>query len=229
MSKVYFKANARIKDVVGRELINDDNIAVAELVKNSIDAGARRVDIVFKNADKGKEIIGANTGGRIIVADDGAGMSTEDIRDKWLNIAYSEKHGAVAGAKKFLAGNKGIGRFSCDRLGHRLHLLSLKKGRKPLSLDIRWGDFEVDDVNKKIGDISLDFHEGIPMSKFRESFPASISGRHPHGVVLEMAPLRGEWDRKKILVLRRLLEKMVNPTNLCSPTRDFKSMSMHRN
>ena len=211
MSKVYFKANARIKDVVGRDLINDDNIAVAELVKNSIDAGARRVDIFFENADKERGVINANTGGRIIVADDGVGMNAKDIRDKWLNIAYSEKHGAVAGTKKFLAGNKGIGRFSCDRLGHRLRLLSLKKGGKPLSLDIHWEDFEVDDMNKKIGDISLNFHEGIPMSKFRGGLPASVSGRHPHGVVLEMAPLRSEWDRKKILVLRRLLEKMVNP------------------
>ena len=228
MSKVYFKANARIKEVVGRELINDDNIAVAELVKNSIDAGARRVDIVFENADKERGVISANTGGRIIVADDGVGMDAKDIRDKWLNIAYSEKHVPVAGAK-FLAGNKGIGRFSCDRLGRRLRLLSLKKGGKPLSLDIRWGDFEVDDMNKKIGDISLDLREEIPMSKFREGLPAIVSGRRPHGVVLEMMRREASGIGRKFWCCAASWRRWSTPTKLCSPIRDFKSMSMRRN
>jgi hypothetical protein len=31
---VHFKANAAVKDIVGRGLIYDDNIAITELVKN---------------------------------------------------------------------------------------------------------------------------------------------------------------------------------------------------
>ena len=207
MSEVNFIANARIKDVVGRELINDDNIAVAELVKNAIDAKARRVDIVFEGADKGGGI-SADSGGRIVIVDDGVGMNAEDIQGKWLNIAYSEKRAPLAG-RKFLAGNKGIGRFSCDRLGRRLRLLSLKEGDSPLSLNIDWGRFEGVGMDKEVSDIPLALRRET-MSKIREGLPARVSREFSHGVILEMTPLRGEWNRKKILALRRLLEKMVN-------------------
>ena len=44
-----FKTNVLIKNIIGKELINDDNVAVMELIKNSYDAGATRVDIIFKN------------------------------------------------------------------------------------------------------------------------------------------------------------------------------------
>ena len=220
MSEVNFIANARIKDVVGRELINDDNIAVAELVKNAIDAKARRVDIVFEGADKGGRSISADSGGRIVIVDDGVGMNAEDIQGKWLNIAYSEKRAPLAGGK-FLAGNKGIGRFSCDRLGRRLRLLSLKEGGAPLSLNIDWGRFEGAGMDKKISDIPLALGRET-MSKFREGLPARVSRKLSHGVILEMTPLRGGWDRKKILVLRRLLEKMVNPHESMLANRQFQ-------
>ena len=209
MNDPRFKANARLMDVVGHELINDDNIAVAELVKNAIDAGARRVDIVFSGANKSGEIINADTGGCIVIADDGRGMDAGDIRDKWLNIAYSDKRERDPG-RKFLAGNKGVGRFSSDRLGKRLRLLARKAGKKALSLGINWEEFEVDDKNKEIGGVHLDLREGISAAEFSKGLPEEVSGNRPHGVVLVMKPLRGSWDRKKILVLRRLLEKMIN-------------------
>ena len=217
MSTVYFKANARIKDVVGRDLINDDNIAVAELVKNAVDAGARNVDIVFDGAVNGS--FGPGGDARIIIADNGAGMDGDDIVDKWLNIAYSEKRQAVARGAS-LAGNKGIGRFSCDRLGEFLRLRA-GKGNKFLSLDIDWRKFEVDKMRRAIGKIPLTLHTGITRSEFCEGLPSlmlrgasplsAAPARPSHGVILEMKKLRSKWDKKKITVLRRLLEKMVNP------------------
>ena len=202
-----FRANARLMDVVGRELINDDNIAVAELVKNAIDASASRVDIVFDGA---KEGVCAPDNGRIIIADNGKGMDTDDIRDKWLNIAYSEKRALIASGK-FMAGNKGIGRFSCDRLGLRLRLLAMKRGHKTLSLEIDWEKFEVDDKDKGIESVPLLFREDATPDEFCMDLPAQVSGEREQGVILVMSQLRSAWDKKKILVLRRLLEKMVSP------------------
>ena len=46
---VYFSAHVNIKNIIGKELINDDNVAILELVKNSYDAGASKVDVEFKN------------------------------------------------------------------------------------------------------------------------------------------------------------------------------------
>ena len=49
MEKLHFKVNAAIKNIIGKELIYSDNIAVVELIKNSKDAGAQEANIVFKN------------------------------------------------------------------------------------------------------------------------------------------------------------------------------------
>lgn len=84
MSKLperHFKTHADLKNIIGQDLINDDDIAIVELVKNGIDAGAGKVTIEFSE-DKSA----------IFIEDNGSGMSEFDIDNKWLNIAYSEKN-----------------------------------------------------------------------------------------------------------------------------------------
>lgn len=44
------------------------------------------------------------------------GMSENDVLTKWLNIAYSSKKNNHTQNNRYQAGNKGVGRFSCDRL-----------------------------------------------------------------------------------------------------------------
>ena len=51
-NKLKFRISAALKDIIGRDLITDDFMAVFELVKNSYDAGATKVDIIFKNLYK---------------------------------------------------------------------------------------------------------------------------------------------------------------------------------
>ena len=88
---VNFSAHAEIKNVIGQDLINDDNIAVIELVKNSLDANAQKIKISFLcNED-------SDTFERILLEDSGSGMSSTDIVEKWLNIAYSEKRNSKIG------------------------------------------------------------------------------------------------------------------------------------
>ncbi|MEX0298068.1 MAG: ATP-binding protein, partial [Kordiimonas sp.] len=114
-----FSAHAQLKNIVGQEMINDDNIAIKELVKNSIDASAKRIEVQFEKSEKITE------DSQIVISDDGSGMSMNDIEQKWLNIAYSAKK---YGQDRNYAGNKGIGRFSADRLGRKLALYTRKKG-----------------------------------------------------------------------------------------------------
>lgn len=73
---LHFDVSTGLKRVLGRELITDDEVAIFELVKNSFDAGANTVHLHF-----GKD--------RIIVADNGSGMTYEDLTQKWLFVAYS--------------------------------------------------------------------------------------------------------------------------------------------
>ena len=78
-------------------------------------------------------------------------MAEEDITDKWLFVAYSAKKGQQdyrdkIDSKRIFAGAKGIGRFSCDRLGQTLKMYTKTRRDKNLwnVLDIDWSHFEVD-------------------------------------------------------------------------------------
>ena len=57
MGNLHFKTNVQIKSIIGKDLINDDNIAILELVKNSFDADAKRVDISFCNLKNNDDIM----------------------------------------------------------------------------------------------------------------------------------------------------------------------------
>ena len=119
MNNLSFRISTGLKNIIGRDLISDKFIAVFELVKNSYDAGAHSVVITFQDLN--------GTNPQIIISDDGCGMSYDDILGKWLFVAYSakkEKNNVSFrnSIKRNLAGAKGVGRFSCDRLGSKLTL-----------------------------------------------------------------------------------------------------------
>lgn len=204
-----FKTNALLKNLVGKDLINDDNIAIVELVKNAYDAGAENVLVRFEGfSDKGK----TSASSRVVIADRGCGMSLDDIRDKWLNIAYSEKKLAPQENGAYLAGNKGIGRFSCDRLGEQLDLLTRTKGGALLHLKINWPDFEVEgQVERTIQQINL------VVTDIPDAEAASLAGLKTFpakGTVLVISTLRSKWDRDKLFELKDSLERFINPNQL---------------
>ena len=191
--KLKFIANARLKDIVGRGLINNDNIAIIELIKNSRDAGSGSVSINFHKS------------GVLYISDFGEGMSMEDIEYKWLNIAYSERRNASPSGGGTYAGNKGIGRFSCDRLGKRLKIYTRSKNDRYITLEINWPDFEVDDRDMEIGHIEAEAFYITPSQFERETGLESFD----HGTVLTISNLRAEWGEERLQSLRRELERFV--------------------
>ena len=78
-----FRVSSGLKNIIGRDLISDKFIAIYELVKNSYDAGAHKVVLSFENIK--------SENASISIIDDGIGMSYDDIINKWLFVAYSEK------------------------------------------------------------------------------------------------------------------------------------------
>ena len=47
MEQLQFKISSALKDLVGKDLIINDNVAIFELVKNAYDAYATKVEIEF--------------------------------------------------------------------------------------------------------------------------------------------------------------------------------------
>ena len=67
--EVNFIANAGIKDIVGRGLIYNDNVAIIELIKNSKDANSSKVILEFNDiTNKNSPLISE---GKIIIKDFG--------------------------------------------------------------------------------------------------------------------------------------------------------------
>lgn len=212
----HFKVSSGLKNLIGSELITDNYIAVFELVKNAFDARAKKVTVRFDNVYSS----GTETEAKIIIIDDGKGMDYNDLIDKWLFVAYSAKRDGSEDyrdnlkEKRFYAGNKGVGRFSCDRLGSSLRLISIKNSisAKIECLKINWKDFEVDQKEE--------FYKiDVIHSRLRNN-PYSIK----HGTVLEISGIKeGEWDRESILKLKDKLSKLIQPSiNSLNKTDGFK-------
>ncbi|QQT24503.1 ATP-binding protein [Sphingobacterium spiritivorum] len=193
-----------MKNIIGRDLITDDFIAIFELVKNSYDAHAKHVIINFED-------------NRITIADNGKGMSESDLRTKWFAVAYSakqdgsedddikkESHLDNLKSKRFYAGAKGVGRFSCDRLGNNLTLTTSKyNDNLAHQITVSWKDFEKN-AKESFQNIKVPYLK-IPFENV--AFPK----KSKNGTILDVSVLNSRWDEEKIRRLKHSLEKLINP------------------
>lgn len=202
---LHFDVSTGLKRVLGRELITDDEVAIFELVKNSFDAGADNVQLYFGD-------------GMIVIADNGSGMSYEDLTDKWLFVAYSSKRTDrsaddfrnVAAERRHYAGSKGIGRFSSDRLGEEVVLQSRPRGRAKTvyRLTVDWELFEKD-AKEHFEKVPVRYAEQDAFLLPRElrKFESTLE----HGTAVTIQRLRRPWPRQRILNLKASLAKLINP------------------
>lgn len=200
MPSLNFKVSSALKNIIGKDLITDGFVAIFELVKNSFDANAERVDLFFNNVN----IPSDNS--FIVIQDNGKGMDIEDIQNKWLFVAYSAKKAGTDDyrdeikSKRIQAGAKGIGRFSCDRLGRKLTLYTRRNLNEKVSkLTVDWDEFEKN-MQETFENVSVDFD-------YVDECPYDIK----IGTVLEICNLRDTWEAEKLVTLRRSLEKLINP------------------
>lgn len=194
-----FRVSAGLKNIIGRDLISDKYIAIFELVKNSYDAGASKVDISFVETKEGQD--------QIIISDNGCGMTYNDIVEKWLFVAYSEKKAQNRERTSFrdeikreVAGAKGVGRFSCDRLGSSLTLITKTEfGKLASRVEVNWNKFELDDTQEFVN-IPVQYSTAVGL-------PSGFS----KGTTLVVDALRESWSRDELLKLKRSLMKLISP------------------
>jgi signal transduction histidine kinase len=186
------RARARIIRAIGADLISNEVVALVELIKNSYDADARNVTIVFSEPlDISK--------GSISVIDDGIGMSLDVIKEAWLEPATISKarETYTAGGRR-VAGEKGIGRFAAARIAQSMEMTSIAKGkRKKVSVRFDWGVF--DNVDKYLDEIECSWEER----------PASSGEKH--GTTLHLKDLNDSWGGQQFQKLRSELSRLVSP------------------
>jgi len=205
-----FRVSTSMKTIIGKELVTDPHIAIFELVKNAYDAFAPHAWIIFKDVRGGKDP-------RIVMVDDGNGMSKKDLIDRWLFLGYSDKRQdegkskrrgrSLGKRRRAFAGAKGIGRFSCDTLGAVLSLHTKVEEEKIIhKLDVDWKKFE-EDQSKQFQKMKAVYSRETSTSI--EDFDLAEMGS---GTILEIRQLRNEWSRDELRKLKKYLQRLVNPS-----------------
>ena len=209
--------------LIGRELITDRLTALFELVKNCYDANATRVDVVFENVsydnavvdDTTKEVR-VNPGSKIVIEDNGYGMSFEDIRDKWMVIGTASKRTSPFSPRPFgrrCVGEKGIGRFAVDKLGDKVNIVTKKEE------DDRWLNVEID-WNSYFNEVSPDEREHIRLFTDIENkydYLDRNEGSGVSGTKLIVSSVREFWSKDDISRFYKEANKIVSPYTLLNP------------
>lgn len=139
----YIEPTGRLIMAIGKDLIKDLPAAMVELVKNSYDADATYVKITYKKT---------NSGLKIIVEDDGHGMSQETVIGAWMVPSTDYKLKMKKSPKgRIYQGRKGIGRYAVSLLGNKLELITIKDSIKTLA-SFDWSEFNSE---KKLSEIPI--------------------------------------------------------------------------
>ncbi|MDR3696470.1 ATP-binding protein, partial [Mucilaginibacter sp.] len=192
MPVLHFSVDSALLRELGEKLVETVHIALVELVKNSYDADSTEVEIIF-TTENGKS--------QIQIIDNGKGMNYEAVESYWMRIATTNKEKSNVSTiyGRPLTGAKGIGRFSCRRLGGHLKLITSgtengnKVGKQRIvqrtSVEFPWTEFE---PGTDVTNIEC---EGV-----KENIQDAITG-----TTLIITGIAEEWNLRGWNVLKRQL------------------------
>jgi Histidine kinase-, DNA gyrase B-, and HSP90-like ATPase len=194
-----FRTGAAMLARLGSEQLKDEITAVMELVKNAYDADATRVAVQLQEGHDGQ---------RLIIEDDGTGMTRDDLDSKWAFLATENKvrEDRSPKSRRRRLGRKGVGRFATEKLGGELVLrTSTASGASKLQIRFNWeelsGDRELAEYSFPVRLKKPDAYEPAP------------------GTRLEIRRLRLNWTKSRIERLRNQLSTLIDPE---ATSTDFK-------
>lgn len=214
---IKFRPKARLLNLLGHELITDEVIAMIELVKNSYDADANHVNVELTDVTK-------KSGGKIEIKDNGHGMTLDIVKQAWMELARDNKKNDKGGKtrtnrfNRLPLGEKGIGRFSVDKLGLRLELITrfceFDKKTKEVSFLSDEEVVLIIEGKKFIEDSYLDELE----CEWITRKPVEFEGNE-HGTILRISDLRSNWSDDLVEKVRLGLSRLSSPF---SKAQDFE-------
>lgn len=190
----------RAFSALGEDLVTSDTVAIAELVKNAYDAFTLNVLIKFDKDENGQN--------KIVIEDDGLGMSKDIIQNAWATIAtpYKKRNPIVKriinGKEeiRIVSGNKGLGRFSAARLGTEMKMITKHEKGKCIQAIFDWTSLNnIDSVSDAF--MTLEY---LKDNKF-------INNESQTGTIIEITNLKSSWDENKITLLKNELSRLINP------------------
>ena len=126
--KYRMTVDLNVLEHLGINLYSNIAAVLTEAVANAWDADAKRVDITIDKAT-----------GRICIADDGIGMSIQDMNDKYLHVGYRRRIGETDKTPmgRFVMGRKGLGKLSLFSIAQTIEIQSAKgRARHGLTMNL---------------------------------------------------------------------------------------------
>ena len=221
--QIPFKPYARLLTMIGDQLIKNECVAIMELIKNAYDADASWCRVSFEAFGED----GTTTPkSRIVIEDDGCGMTADIIRSAWMAPASPNKKKSGEARKtpkkhRIMQGEKGIGRFALLKLGAKITVVTRPDGsdfENVLTLDFSSYKDEFTVKDDKPTETLLSDLSGILSERpAAEIIPGPIPGLFP---VLN----RGEMGTKIIVECLRhkmwtkaLLEQIASDASYLQP------------
>lgn len=163
---------------------------------------------------------------RLIVADNGVGMSLSDVRTKWMYIGTSDKEVNYRSEKgRIKTGAKGIGRFALDKLSKTSRMFTKCEGDKLVEWSIDWEQFENSKLLNQIAaqvNQSEDTYIHTVRNIFGNKFPKAFTDKHDwtRGTTIVLSPIREEWTIRLFEKVNTNL-KSINPLGTADPFKVF--------
>ncbi len=193
LKELKFTVDSALLRELGEKLVETVHLAISELVKNAYDADATKVEILFEINEQGRT--------RIKIIDNGTGMNFEAVQNYWMRIATTNKTiknvSSVYGRP--LTGAKGIGRFSCRRLGSKLILIT--KGTEQQNLTGKQRDIQQTTVMFPWND----FEAGTEVTTIKCPGSQEVIPEESTGTDLIIEDISEEWTTRGINWLKRQL------------------------
>jgi signal transduction histidine kinase len=196
--------------MLGEQLIKNERIALIEIIKNSYDADADWVKVSFQNFTDAFEY---NNTSKIIIEDNGCGMSLDIIKYHWLNPATPDKLNKKRDERqktpkgRIIQGEKGIGRFAMLKLGKKITIITRpQNGENEYVIVYDFSKYD-NDFLTEYGKEKMLFLDDIDISvvarrpEYFVERNISLGTRKkkapPYGTVLEISDLKGTWTPNK--------------------------------
>lgn len=209
-----FTVDTHLFRELGELLVGRDSTALVELIKNAYDADAFRVTVHGEN-------LGQKALGKIVITDNGSGMTAEQFQNGFLRIASrlkdtGERRSDYYGRR--YTGAKGIGRLAAHKLACHVSIESVPRDndQKAVSAIIDWDEIE-----------KLQTLDEVEAGKSVMMVERDRAKGEKNSTVIELTRLRRKWtpgERTKLFlevasfqparVLLRLPDKLLEEKSI---------------
>ena len=212
MQTINFTVDAELLRELGERLVGRQYIALAELVKNSFDADATRVNIRIQDDS-------------IEVSDNGHGMTEADFASRWMRVGSTHKVQEMTSPvlKRRLTGSKGVGRLAVQFLASELELASVPNEKRlpegstsrELFAMVNW------DTAVQAGELT----EATALYELRPRGNGAFPLETHHGTKVTLKRLKHAWEPEEFEDLAREIWFLQPPFRSLTGTSDIADSS----